>query len=98
MFNWLVLNFGFHNAHHARPTVPWYRLPAFYREKISDSPESVIPFTRQLSMYHRYRTVRVDDVGGDLDGLPEPVGEQYLARGRAGQLSGGNAVSFLTSF
>jgi fatty acid desaturase len=96
--NWLVLNFGFHNAHHARPTVPWYRLPAFYREKISNSPESVIPFTRQLSMYHRYRTVRVDDVGGDLDGLPEPVGEQYLARGRAGQLSGGNAVSFLTSF
>ncbi|NND44751.1 MAG: fatty acid desaturase, partial [Xanthomonadales bacterium] len=28
--NWLTLNFGWHNAHHARPTVPWYRLRDYY--------------------------------------------------------------------
>ena len=96
--NYLVLNFGFHNAHHARPTVPWYRLPSYYRENISDSPDSVIPFGRQLHMYHKYRSVRVDDEGGDLDHLQDAVEQEYLARARAGQLYGGNAVSFLTPF
>ena len=30
--NLLWLNFGFHNAHHERPIVPWHRLPALHRE------------------------------------------------------------------
>ncbi len=96
--NWLVLNFGFHNAHHARPTVPWYRLPAYYREKISDDPASVIPLHRQLRMYHKYRVARVNGVGDELDEGVEPMEAEYLVRARAGQLYGGNAVSFLTSF
>jgi fatty acid desaturase len=30
--NLFVLNFGYHNAHHAKPTTPWFRLPALHRE------------------------------------------------------------------
>lgn len=30
--NLLVLNFGYHNVHHVRPTAPWYRLPRLHAE------------------------------------------------------------------
>lgn len=96
--NWFTLCFGFHNAHHARPTVPWYRLPAWHREHFGTNPERVIPFATQLRMYHRYRVQRVTHSGGDLDGLPTPWEDEYLARARAGRVYGGNAVSFLNSF
>ncbi|WMD18321.1 fatty acid desaturase [Achromobacter seleniivolatilans] len=29
--NWLILNFGYHNAHHAAPACPWYHLPELNR-------------------------------------------------------------------
>lgn len=32
----LTLNFGYHNAHHRRPMVPWYGLPA-YHDKLYNS-------------------------------------------------------------
>ncbi len=96
--NWFTLCFGYHNAHHKRPTVPWYRLPAFHREQFGSDPESVIPFLTQLKMYHKYRVQRVTDSGGDLDDLPVPMEGDYLKRARAGQIYGGNAVSFLNSF
>lgn len=96
--NWLVLNFGFHNAHHHRPTVPWYRLPAYYREKVSNDPTSVIPFRQQLKMYARHRVYRVNHQGGPYDEVQDAMLDDYLAAGRRGELYGGNAVSFLTSF
>ncbi len=96
--NWISLNFGWHNAHHARPTVPWYRLPAYHKEHVSDDPERVIPFTTQARIYHKYRVQRVLHEGGDLDGRPAPMEEEYLAAVRAGEVYGGNAVSFLMSF
>ena len=46
--NWLVLNFGFHNAHHAKPTTPWFRLPALHRELFGDRPDKVLTLLRQL--------------------------------------------------
>jgi len=96
--NWLVLNFGFHNAHHLRPTVPWYRLPEFYRAHISDDPASVIPFGQALKMYARFRECRVTHTGGPYDREQGVWRDEYLAAARAGRLYGGNAVSFLTSF
>ena len=96
--NWFTLCFGFHNAHHLRPTVPWYRLPAYYREKISNDPASVVPFKVQLKLYHKYRVNRVTHSRGDLDDLPVPMEKDYLEAVRAGKIYGGNAVSFLTSF
>ena len=96
--NYVTLCFGFHNAHHKRPTVPWYRLPAYHREQFGTDPEKVIPLASQLSMYHRYRVERVTHSGGELDGLPTPWEQEYLERARAGRMYGGNAVSFLNSF
>jgi omega-6 fatty acid desaturase (delta-12 desaturase) len=96
--NWFTLCFGYHNAHHKRPTVPWYRLPAYHREQFGNDPEQMIPFGTQIRMYHRYRVQRVTDSGGELDDLPVPMEAEYLKRVRAGQIYGGNAVSFLNSF
>ena len=96
--NYVTLCFGFHNAHHKRPTVPWYALPAYHREQFGSDPEGVIPFRVQLKMYHRYRVQRVTHSGGELDDLPTPWQAEYLERARAGRIYGGNAVSFLNSF
>ena len=96
--NYLTLCFGFHNAHHHRPTVPWYRLPAYHREHFGTDPTKVIPLGVQLKMYHRYRVQRVTHSGGDLDDLPVPWEAEYLERARTGRIYGGNAVSFLNSF
>ncbi|HKK14601.1 MAG TPA: fatty acid desaturase [Gammaproteobacteria bacterium] len=74
--NLLTLNFGYHNAHHARPTAPWYRLPALHRELYGDDDGQVIPFANQLRSYHRHRVARVlngvdMDIGaGSRKGLP----------------------------
>jgi omega-6 fatty acid desaturase (delta-12 desaturase) len=96
--NWFTLCFGFHNAHHKRPTVPWYKLPAYHREHFGTDPAHVIPLSTQLKIYHKYRVPRVNNEGGEWDDLPDPMGTEYLERARAGQIYGGNAVSFLTSF
>lgn len=34
LVNWLVLNNGFHTAHHLRPSLHWSRLPAFHRRVV----------------------------------------------------------------
>ena len=93
--NWLTLNFGYHNAHHADMNVPWYRLPELHRKVTGDDPARVIPFRSQLKLYHRNRLLRVHN--------PQPAdypkGDDYLLLARAGEGPiGGNAASFLTSF
>ena len=92
--NWLVLNFGYHNAHHAQMDVPWYRLPQLHRELFGDSPQNVIPLSAQLKIFHKQRVRRV--VGNHSD--DEPWGRDYLVAAREGRVFGGNAASFLTSF
>ena len=95
LLNWLTLNFGYHNAHHADMNVPWYRLPQVHEEMTANDPESVIPFRSQLRLYHRNRLLRV------YNPQPEgyPKGAAYLEKARAGEGPiGGNAASFLTSF
>ena len=92
-----MLNFGFHNAHHTKPTLPWYRLPALHRELYGDGPEKVIPFCAQCRIYHRGRVDRIYRwEKWDLDNYPH--GPDFLAAAQYGEVQGGNAVSFLTSF
>lgn len=93
--NWLVLNFCYHNAHHARPTTPWFELPALHREMLGDDPARVITFWPQLKIFHRYRTYRVFH---DAPGLPDVEGEEFLQAAQRAQVTGGNAASFLTAF
>ena len=93
--NWLVLNFGFHNAHHADMNLPFYRLPALHEELTGNDPQRIIPFSSQLKLYHRNRVQRI------YNPQPEdyPKGEAYLRTAQTGRgLIGGNAASFLTSF
>ncbi len=93
--NWLVLNFGFHNAHHADMHVPWYRLPALHRELTGNDPDRVIPFTSQLKLFHHNRVSRVHNE--QPEGYPKGAAYLQTARAGAGPI-GGNAASFLTSF
>ena len=106
--NWLVLNFGYHNAHHAKPTVPWFRLPALHREMLGDDPKMVIPFGAQLKIYHRGRVARIykweekwEEKWGERspqDDVAYPVGRDFLEAAQHAHVPGGNAASFLTSF
>jgi len=91
--NVLVLNFGYHNAHHAKPTTPWYRLPALHRELYGDERSLLIPFWAQVKAFHRFRVSRVTMMEG-----PSADEAGYLELLHSGRISGGNAASFLTSF
>jgi omega-6 fatty acid desaturase (delta-12 desaturase) len=93
--NWLVLNFGYHNAHHTDMNLPFFRLPALHRELTRNDPARVIPFAAQLQLYHRNRIRRVHGA----QPADYPQGEAYLEAARSGRAAvGGNAASFLTSF
>ena len=93
--NWLVLNFGFHNAHHARPTTPWFDLPYVHFELFGDDETEVIPFSSQIKIFHRSRVNRVVHDGRNF---PEYEGREYLKACQRMEVTGGNAASFLTSF
>lgn len=93
--NWLVLNFGYHNAHHANMNLPFYRLPELHVDLAGNDPAFVIPFAAQAKLYHRNRVSRI------YNPQPEdyPQGKAYLRTAQTGAgLIGGNAASFLTSF
>ncbi|BBP00412.1 fatty acid desaturase [Sulfuriferula nivalis] len=90
--NLIVLNFGFHNAHHARPTTPWFQLPALHRELFGENPDDVIPFAAQLKCYSRFRVARV------MTYEQEGNGAEYMKDASQGLATGINAVSFLTAF
>lgn len=93
--NWLVLNFGFHNAHHSDMNVPWYRLPALHQQIFRGKHNWVIPLKSQLRLFHDNRVSRVHNEQPD----DYPKGEAYLRTAQQGVGAiGGNAASFLTSF
>lgn len=93
--NWLTLNFGYHNAHHADMNLPFYRLPTLHAEMTSNDAALVIPFSSQLKLYHNNRVSRI--YNPQPEGYPQ--GEAYLQVARSGSGPiGGNAASFLTSF
>ncbi len=86
--NVLVLNFPYHNAHHARPGEPWHRLPALHRKLYADRDPQVITCRRLLASFHRHRVARV---------LAESYGEVAAAGARASGFIGAVGVSFLTA-
>lgn len=85
--NLLLLNFSYHNAHHARPAEPWHRLPALHaRLDLGDGRSPVLPMAALLGPYHRHRVARVmaDDYGvvghgpAAADGFVGAVGVSFL--------------------
>jgi len=86
--NLLVLNFPYHNAHHVRPSVPWYRLRALHRSLYGEKDQQVIPCRALLASYHRHRVARV---------LSDDYGSVSMSGDRAGAFLGAVGVSFLTA-
>ena len=88
--NLVWLNFGFHNAHHERPTAPWYRLPSFHKELYPNDYAQVITVRELLRSFHINRVKRV---------LSENYGQVYApgTERRAEHFLGAVGVSFLTA-
>ncbi|WP_123105904.1 fatty acid desaturase family protein [Acidithiobacillus sulfuriphilus] len=86
LLNLLLLNFSYHNAHHEKPTVPWYRLPSLHHALYGDDGEQVIPMSCLLSGFHTHRVKRIlsDDYGvvtsgpNKADGFYGAVGVSFL--------------------
>lgn len=57
--NLLLLNFGYHNAHHELMKCPWYSLPALDRELYSGKEMHYITLPELIGNYHRFRLSRI---------------------------------------
>jgi fatty acid desaturase len=86
--NLLVLNFPYHNAHHVRPGMPWYKLHHLHRSLYAEKDQQVITCRELLRSYHRHRVARV--LAADY-GSVAPEGR------RADNFLGAVGVSFLTA-
>ena len=88
--NLLVLNFGYHNAHHIKPTAPWYDLPAIHASLEGTERDNGIDFATIVRSYHRFRVRRVlhEDYPDTDIGTGEHRGQDFV---------GVYGVSFLTA-
>ena len=86
--NLLVLNFSYHNAHHARSGTPWYRLPSLHTALYGDNDPQVLPLGDLIASYHRHRVARV---------LADDYGSVGATGTRASGFIGAVGVSFLTA-
>jgi fatty acid desaturase len=62
VLNLLVLNFVFHNAHHARPAVPWHRLPALDARLFGGDRRQEVPMRQLVADFH---ALRIDRLSAD---------------------------------
>jgi fatty acid desaturase len=87
--NGLLLNFGYHNAHHRMMACPWYHLPTLDRRlaAMGEHSDYYIPVLALLSNYHRFRVSRI------FTGQGEIIGEQ--GNRRLEGFYGATEVSFL---
>lgn len=88
VLNLLTLNFAYHNAHHARPAVPWHELPTLHEKLYGADHTQVLPARELLASYHRNRVKRV---------LSPDYGEVRAEGDRAQDFLGAVGVSFLTA-
>lgn len=90
LLNLVILNFGYHNAHHIRPSAPWLELPDLHKKCVGDESRQVLGFLSLLRNYHKYRCDRV------LSRSYGHVAEGNVP-GREQQFIGAVGVSFLTA-
>lgn len=57
--NLLVLNFCYHNAHHAVMKCPWHSIPELDMKLFQNKSVNYISLSQQLANYHRYRVTRL---------------------------------------
>ncbi len=86
--NILLLNFPYHNAHHAKPAAPWHQLAKLHAQLYGADQAQVLPCRILLKNYHRHRVTRV---------LAEDYGVVTADGGRVDHFLGAVGVSFLTA-
>lgn len=75
--NLFTLNFGYHNAHHVKPTTPWFQLPKLHRELYGNECMQLLAFSALLASYHRHRVARIthgDDPDMDISDTKNYIG------------------------
>jgi fatty acid desaturase len=92
--NLLVLNFPYHNAHHVRPGMPWYKLKKLHASLYAERDQQVITCRELLASYHRHRVARV--LAKDY-GSVAAKGQVAAKGNRADSFLGAVGVSFLTA-
>jgi fatty acid desaturase len=85
--NLLLLNFGYHCAHHAVMKCPWHSLQELDRELYRDKEIRYISLFQQLKNYHQFRVTRF------IKGQGEAVDE--LGNSTLDKFYGAHDVSFL---
>jgi fatty acid desaturase len=90
VLNMVWLNFGYHNAHHDKPAIPWHRLPALHRTLYADGHAQVVPVRTLLWSFHTHRVRRV--LSSDYGAVLGPDAPR-----RADGFVGAVGVSFLTA-
>lgn len=88
--NLLILNFGYHNAHHAVMKCPWHSVPELDMELAQNKTINYISLSQQLANYHRYRVTRLTTGQGNVTG---EIGDRNYA-----QFYGAIDVSFITLY
>ena len=88
LLNLLTLNFAYHNAHHARPAVPWHELPALHDKLYGNDCGQMLPAMALFSTWHRNRLRRITD---------SDYGMVVAEGDRAADFVGAVGVSFLTA-
>jgi fatty acid desaturase len=90
--NFLLLNFPYHNAHHARPAAPWYQLTKLHDQLYGQDQTQVLPCSMLVKNYHFHRVTRV--LAADY-GEVAPAGTPGAQR--VDNFLGAVGVSFLTA-
>ncbi|NER82823.1 MAG: fatty acid desaturase, partial [Leptolyngbya sp. SIO1D8] len=88
--NLLLLNFGYHNAHHEIMKCPWHSLPALDHLLFQGNEVHYLPLSQLILSYHRFRIKRIfsgQGQGTDEDRQPTPD-----------RFYGAIGVSFLTVY
>lgn len=85
--NLFNLNFGYHSAHHDKPSVPWYRLPKLHRETYSDNAPQILPYRDLWRTFHVNRLKRIE---------AQDPGSIGIGSKRADDFLGVHGVSFLS--
>ncbi len=88
MVNILLLNFSYHNAHHARPAAPWHQLRKLHEDLYGSDQTQVLPCVILLRSYHKHRVSRV---------MADDYGVVKADGARAEDFLGAVGVSFLTA-
>ena len=88
--NLLVLNFGYHNAHHEVMKCPWHSLPELDSLLFNGNEVHYVPLSQLLRSYHRFRITRIfAGQGQATDENRQPTPDLFY---------GAVGVSFLTVF